>query len=144
MQSDKYFIEETLKIANSLLLKDEVPVVALVVMNNIIIGKGHNQVELLQDPTAHAEMIAITAACNYIGSKYLSEATLYVSLEPCAMCKAAIAHAQIKRVVFAAKDTSTQKSNTKFELYEHENTQQNASQLVKDFFKQKRKNNKRI
>lgn len=139
MHSDKYFIEETLKIANAIGLKDEVPVAALVVVDGKIIGKGNNQVEMLQDPTAHAEMIAITAACHYIGSKYLSQATLYVSLEPCAMCKAAIAHAQIKRVVFAAKDTSNNKNNTEYILLDDAAIQQDASQMVSHFFKQKRK-----
>jgi len=140
MHSDKYFIEETLKIANAIGLKDEVPVAALVVVDGKIIGKGNNQVEMLQDPTAHAEMIAITAACHYIGSKYLSQATLYVSLEPCAMCKAAIAHAQIKRVVFAAKDTSNNRNNTEYILLDDASIQQDASQMVSQFFKQKRKN----
>ncbi|QQR97098.1 MAG: nucleoside deaminase [Sphingobacteriales bacterium] len=140
MHSDKYFIEETLKIANAIGLKDEVPVAALVVVDGKIIGKGNNQVEMLQDPTAHAEMIAITAACHYIGSKYLSQATLYVSLEPCAMCKAAIAHAQIKRVVFATKDTSSNKNNTEYILLDDASIQQDASQMVSQFFKQKRKN----
>jgi tRNA(adenine34) deaminase len=140
MHSDKYFIEETLKIANAIGLKDEVPVAALVVVDGKIIGKGNNQVEMLQDPTAHAEMIAITAACHYIGSKYLSQATLYVSLEPCAMCKAAIAHAQIKRVVFAAKDTSNNRNNTEYILLDDASIQQDASQMVSHFFKQKRKN----
>lgn len=139
MHSDKYFIEETIKIAKSQQLREEVPVAALVVINEKIIGKGYNQVELLQDPTAHAEMIAITAACHFVGSKYLPQATLYVNLEPCAMCKAAIAHAQIKRVVYAAKDTSSANTNTLFCCYADEQVQQQATEMIIQFFRNKRK-----
>lgn len=139
MQSDKYFIEETLKMAKSAQLNNEVPVAAIIVADNKIIGKGQNQVELLQDPTAHAEMIAITAACNYIGSKYLTNATLYVNLEPCGMCKTAIAHAQIKRVVYAAKDTSNINSTTEFCHYAEVLVQQEASTMITQFFKKKRR-----
>jgi tRNA(adenine34) deaminase len=84
----------------------EVPVGALVVAGGkTIIGKGYNQTERLHDVTAHAEMIAITAASTYMGAKYLPECTLYVTLEPCVMCAGAIAWAQIERIVFAAHDT---------------------------------------
>jgi tRNA(adenine34) deaminase len=139
MHSDNFFIEETLKIAKSNALKNEVPVAALVVVDDKIIGKGLNQVELLQDPTAHAEMIAITAACNYLGSKYLTQATIYISLEPCAMCKAAIEHAQIKKVVFAAKDTSSKKDISNYKLIEDIKLQHEASNLVINFFKKRRR-----
>ncbi len=84
----------------------EVPVGAVVVAQGRVIGRGHNLVEQLSDPTAHAEMIAITSACNYMGSKYLTSATLYVTLEPCPMCAGAIFWAQCKRLVFAALDHS--------------------------------------
>lgn len=84
--------------------QDEIPVGAVVVVNNQIIAKAGNQVEMLQDPTAHAEMIAMTSAFNYLGSKYLDEATLYVTLEPCAMCAAALYWAQLKKLVFATHD----------------------------------------
>jgi tRNA(adenine34) deaminase len=139
MHSDNFFIEETLKIAKSNALKNEVPVAALVVVDDKIIGKGLNQVELLQDPTAHAEMIAITAACNYLGSKYLTQATIYISLEPCAMCKAAIEHAQIKKVVFAAKDTASKKDISNYKLIEDIKLQNEASNLVINFFKKRRR-----
>jgi tRNA(adenine34) deaminase len=139
MHSDNFFIEETLKIAKSNALKNEVPVAALVVVDDKIIGKGLNQVELLQDPTAHAEMIAITAACNYLGSKYLTQATIYINLEPCAMCKAAIEHAQIKKVVFAAKDTSSKKDISNYKLIEDIKLQNEASNLVINFFKKRRR-----
>ncbi|MDX2195954.1 MAG: nucleoside deaminase [Cytophagales bacterium] len=83
----------------------EIPVGALIVSDNKVISKAHNQVQLLQDPTAHAEMLAITSACNFMGSKYLKDCTLYVTLEPCLMCAGAIKWAQIPTLVYGAKDT---------------------------------------
>lgn len=83
---------------------DEIPVGAVIVLENRIIGKGFNQVELLNDPTAHAEMLAISAACSTIHNKYLTGATLYVTLEPCPMCAGAIVWSKIDRVVFGATD----------------------------------------
>lgn len=82
----------------------EIPVGAVIVKDNVIVGRGHNLVEKLCDPTAHAEMIAITAACESIGKKYLKECTLYVTLEPCPMCAGALIWAKIKTVVFGASD----------------------------------------
>ncbi len=83
---------------------DEVPVGALVVFENKIIGKGYNQIERLQDPTAHAEMIAITAAAGYLNSRRLEQCTLYVTLEPCSMCAGAVVLARIATLVFGAYD----------------------------------------
>lgn len=82
----------------------EVPVGAVVVKEGQIVGRGHNHVERLQDPTAHAEMIAITAACETIGAKYLQNCTLYVTLEPCPMCAGALVWAKLSRLVFGAMD----------------------------------------
>ena len=82
----------------------EIPVGAVVVCNNTIIARAHNETERLQDVTAHAEMLAITAAAEYLGSKYLDDCTLYVSLEPCTMCAGALAWAQLDRLVYAAAD----------------------------------------
>lgn len=82
----------------------EVPVGAVVVDNGVIIARSHNQVELLQDPTAHAELLAITAANNYLNSKYLVGCTLYVTLEPCVMCGGGLYWSQLKRIVFGASD----------------------------------------
>ena len=96
---DTYFMRVALKEAQNALHEDEVPVGAVVVCNNKIIGKGYNQTERLKDVTAHAEMIAITAAANYMGSKYLEGCTLYVTLEPCLMCASALKWAQVSRVV---------------------------------------------
>ena len=82
----------------------EVPVGAVVVYNNQIIGRGHNQVEKMNDVTSHAEIIAITAASNYLGSKYLEDSRIYVTLEPCVMCAAAISFAHIEHIIIGTKD----------------------------------------
>ena len=84
--------------------ENEVPIGAVVVADNRIVGRGHNQVEQLQDPTAHAEMIALTSAANTLGSKWLEGCVLYVTLEPCAMCAGAIVLARISHLVFGATD----------------------------------------
>jgi tRNA(adenine34) deaminase len=84
--------------------REEVPIGAVVVVDNKIIGRGNNSNKTLQDPTAHAEMIAITAACNKLQSRYLEQGTLYVTIEPCSMCAGAIVLARVKRLVFGAKD----------------------------------------
>ncbi len=97
--SHEYFMKQALKQADNAFAEDEVPIGAIVVVENQIIGKGYNQVERLQDPTAHAEMLAITAASNYLNSKFLNECTLYVSVEPCVMCYGAIKNARISKVV---------------------------------------------
>ncbi len=101
---DVYFMKKALQEAEIALQEGEVPVGALVVCNNQIIAKGHNQVETLNDATAHAEMLAITAATHYLGSKYLKDCTLYVTLEPCQMCAGAIYWAQVGRIVYGASD----------------------------------------
>ena len=102
--SDEYYMKMALKEASYAYEEDEVPVGAIIICNNKIIGKGYNQTEKLKDVTAHAEMLAITAAANYLGSKYLEECTLYVTLEPCLMCAAALKWARISRLVYGAKD----------------------------------------
>jgi tRNA(adenine34) deaminase len=102
--SDEYFMREALKEARKALEDGEVPVGAVVVCKNKIIARAHNQTEKLTDSTAHAEMLAITSATNFLGSKYLSECTLYVSLEPCVMCGGALNWSQLKRLVFGASD----------------------------------------
>ncbi len=98
------FMQEALKEAVEALKKDEVPVGAVIVYKNKIIARGHNQVELLKDPTAHAEILAITAATNYLNTKWLNEAALYVTIEPCSMCAGALVLARIKNLYFGAKD----------------------------------------
>ena len=104
MFSDEYFMNEALKEAQKAYSQDEVPVGAIVVSNNRIIARGTNMTGQLNDVTAHAEMIALTSASNFLGSKYLNECTLYVTLEPCLMCASALKWAQLGRLVFGASD----------------------------------------
>jgi tRNA(adenine34) deaminase len=101
---DHYFMEEALALAHKAYEEGEIPVGALVVAKDRIIGRGYNQTERLNDVTAHAEMIAITAAADHLGSKYLTDCTLYVTLEPCVMCAGALYWTQVKRVVIGAMD----------------------------------------
>jgi tRNA(adenine34) deaminase len=101
---DEYFMRQALAQAQQAFEEDEVPVGAVVVMNNKIISRGYNQVEKLNDPTAHAEVIALTSAFNYLGSKYLPEATIYITVEPCLMCAGALYWSKIGRVVYGASD----------------------------------------
>src|SRR5882757_7486277 len=102
--NDEYFMLQALKEAQKAYDAGEVPVGAIVVVNEKIIARGHNQVERLNDATAHAEMIALTSAFNYLGSKYLPEATLYVTVEPCLMCSGAMYWSKLARVVWGADD----------------------------------------
>ena len=98
------YMVKALQLAERAYEEGEIPVGAIVVLNNQIIGKGYNQVEKLKDPTAHAEMIALSAACDTIGNKYLKHATLYVTLEPCPMCAGALVWSKIDKVVYGASD----------------------------------------
>jgi tRNA(adenine34) deaminase len=102
--SDEFFMKQALSEAQSAFEKDEVPVGAVVVCEQQIVARAHNQTEQLQDVTAHAEVLAITAASDFLGSKYLKDCTLFVTLEPCVMCAGALAWAQLDRLVFAASD----------------------------------------
>lgn len=102
--NDEYFMGEALKEAQKAFEISEVPVGAVVVCKNRIIARAHNQTEKLTDATAHAEMLAITSAANYLGSKYLNECTLYVTLEPCVMCAGALHWVQLQKLVFGASD----------------------------------------
>lgn len=103
-QSHQRFMAQAVMLAEQAFEDGEVPVGAIVVHKNKIVGKGYNQVERLNDPTAHAEMIAISAACDTLGEKYLSECTLYVTLEPCPMCAGGIVWSKLGTVVFGASD----------------------------------------
>ena len=102
--SDEYFMTRALDLAMQAYEEQEVPIGAVVVHNNKIIGKGYNQTEKLQDVTAHAEILAITTACESLQMKYLPEATLYVTLEPCLMCAGALYWSQLGRLVFGASE----------------------------------------
>lgn len=147
MNNDEHFMKQALVQAQHAFEQDEVPVGAVVVLNGRIIARGYNQVEKLSDPTAHAEMIALTSAFNYLGAKYLPEATLYVTVEPCVMCAGALYWSKVARVVYGAQDekngyTRVQPAVSPF----HPKTeitygvlQEECAQLMKAFFAQKRK-----
>jgi tRNA(adenine34) deaminase len=144
--NDEYFMQQALTQAQKAYEEDEVPIGAVVVINNKIIARGYNQVERLNDPTAHAEIIALTSAFNFLGSKYLPDATLYVTIEPCLMCAGAMYWSKIGRIVYGAADEKngylyTTKENWPF----HPKTelikgvlQEECAALIKSFFKQKR------
>ena len=104
MENDEKFMREALAEARIAADEGEVPVGAVVVARGRVIARGHNMTERLADPTAHAEMIALTAATEALGGKYLSDCALYVTLEPCPMCAAALAWAQLGRLVYGASD----------------------------------------
>ena len=102
--TDEYYMLQAIKEAKKAFDDDEVPIGAVIVMGERIIARGHNQVERLNDPTAHAEIIALTSAFNFLGSKYLPDATIYITVEPCLMCSGALYWSKINRVVFGAYD----------------------------------------
>ena len=143
--SDTHFMKQALAEAQKALEADEVPVGAVIVCDNRIIARGHNQTEQLTDVTAHAEILALTAASGYLGSKYLPDCTLFVTLEPCVMCAGALAWAQIGRVVYGASDDkrgfmlyggkSLLHPKTRLELGVLEDE---CAALVRDFFRKKR------
>ncbi len=100
----EFFMEQALKEAQKAFEQDEVPIGAVITINDMVIARAHNYTEHLNDVTAHAEMQAFTAAANYLGGKYLNECTLYVTIEPCVMCAGASYWTQIGRIVYGAKD----------------------------------------
>jgi tRNA(adenine34) deaminase len=126
--------------------EDEVPVGAVVVMNNKIIARGYNQVEKLNDPTAHAEIIALTSAFNFLGSKYLPEATIYITVEPCIMCAGALYWSKIGKIVYGAADEKNGYLRITKETFPfHPKTElvkgvlkDECSVLIKSFFQSKR------
>jgi tRNA(adenine34) deaminase len=144
--TDEYFMMLALKEAKRAYEEDEVPVGAIVVLNEKLIARGHNMVEKLNDPTAHAEMIALTSAFNNLGGKYLMTATLYVTVEPCLMCAGALYWSKIGKIVYGADDEKNGYKKTagtnwpfhpKTELIRGVSKEE-CSQLMKDFFKKKR------
>jgi len=141
---DTYFMRKALQEAEIALTEGEVPVGAVIVCNNQIIAKGHNQVETLNDATAHAEMLAFTAATNFLGSKYLKNCIMYVTLEPCQMCAGAAFWAQIGKIVFGANDD--QRGFQYWHCKVHPKTEvvggvlaDESEALLKTFFSQMRK-----
>ncbi|HEU4573902.1 MAG TPA: nucleoside deaminase [Chitinophagaceae bacterium] len=144
--TEEYFMMQALKEARLAFDEEEVPVGAVVVMNGKIIARGRNMVERLNDPTAHAEIIALTAAFNSLGSKYLPDAAIYITVEPCLMCAGALYWSKIGKIVYGADDEKngykkTAGSNWPF----HPKTElirgilkEECSDLMKTFFKRKR------
>ena len=142
--TDEYFMKKALQEAELAFDKGEIPVGAVIVIDNKVIARTHNLTEMLHDVTAHAEMQAITSAANFIGGKYLKGCTLYVTLEPCQMCAGALYWSQISKVVFGASDE--QRGFEKLGTQLHPKTQvikgvlaQEASDLMVRFFASKRK-----
>ncbi|MBS1919971.1 MAG: nucleoside deaminase [Bacteroidetes bacterium] len=144
--TDEYYMMQAIKEAKRAAEDGEVPIGAIVLMNEKIIARGHNMVEKLNDPTAHAEMIALTSAFNTLSSKYIPEATLYITVEPCLMCAGAMYWSKIGKVVYGADDEKngykkTAGANWPF----HPKTElirgvlkDDCTKLIKDFFKNKR------
>ena len=144
IHTDEHFMRQAWLLAQQGMEDNEVPIGAVVVCDYRIIGRGYNQTERLQDPTAHAEMIAITAACEYLGSKYLQDCSLFVTIEPCVMCAGAIRWAQIDKLVFGAQEPKTGFSRHQPGLL-HPKTQivsgimeDDCRALMQDFFRKKR------
>lgn len=104
MDKDELYMKQALEEAQKALAEGEVPIGCVIVADDRIIGRGHNLTETLQDVTAHAEMQALTAAAQYLGGKYLTDCTLYVTVEPCVMCAGALGWSQIRRVVYGCAD----------------------------------------
>jgi tRNA(adenine34) deaminase len=144
--NDEHYMKLALNEAQKAFDKEEVPVGAIVVMQDKVIAKGYNQVELLNDSTAHAEILALTSAYQFLGSKYLPEATLYVTVEPCLMCSGALYWSKIGRIVFGAYDEKNgYRKSTGNNIPFHPKTvikggvmETECGQLMKDFFKQRR------
>jgi tRNA(adenine34) deaminase len=149
MEKHHKFMARAFMLAEQAYENDEIPVGAIVVYKGQIIGKGYNQVEMLNDPTAHAEMIAISAACETITEKYLSDCTLYVTLEPCPMCAGAAVWSKLGRLVFGAQDSKSGGCGSVFNIVEKRKLnhqieviqgimESESEYLLKEFFKQKR------
>lgn len=145
LKDHEFFMREALREAEKSYEKNEVPVGAVIVWNHKIIARAHNLIEQLNDVTAHAEMQAITAASNYIGSKYLKECRIYVTIEPCPMCAGAIGWAQLSMLIFGAYDLK--KGYTLFsENILHPKTEvlkailaDECKELMQKFFRERRK-----
>lgn len=149
MTSYNMYMEEALKEASRAFEKDEVPVGAVIVRDGKIIARAHNQIKLLKDPTAHAEMIAITQAAAHLANERLLDTTIYVTIEPCAMCAGALVLARVKRLVYGAPDPRTgacgsllnivrdKRLNHRLEVVKDVRKEDCAS-LLQEFFRKKR------
>ena len=151
MTDDERWMDHALREAEQAYKRKEVPIGALVVQNGKVIGRAYNQVETLKDPTAHAEMIAITAAATQLGNHRFDKCTLYVTLEPCAMCAGAIVLARLERVVFGASDPKAGACGTLFNIVKDKRLnhqvelvggvlEAKCSGILKDFFSKVRSN----
>jgi tRNA(adenine34) deaminase len=145
----EYYMREALKEAQKALAEDEVPVGAVIVNGGKVIARGHNQVECLKDPTAHAEMLALTSATNFLNTKWLNAAILYVTIEPCSMCAGALVLARIKNICFGAKDLKTGACGSVVNIVNNKRLnhrikvksgilEEESAFLLKEFFKKKR------
>jgi tRNA(adenine34) deaminase len=144
LNPDEYFMKQALQEALLARKRDEVPVGAVIVCQGRIIARGHNLTETLTDVTAHAEMQAITAAAQFLGGKYLTDCTLYVTVEPCVMCAGALGWAQISRIVYGAEDDKRGYSRFAPKAL-HPKTEvvsgvleEECSRVMKEFFRAKR------
>ena len=147
---NQMFMQEAIREAQKAAQADEVPIGVVVVFENKIIARSHNQVEILKDPTAHAEMIALTSATNYMSSKWLQECSLYVTLEPCSMCAGALVLARLGHLYFGAKDPKAGACGSVINIANHKELNhrvdiqgdilsEQCGLLLSDFFKKKRK-----
>jgi tRNA(adenine34) deaminase len=152
IMENEHWMREALKEARKAFRSGEVPVGAVVVFENRVIGRGHNQVELLQDPTAHAEMIALTAATNALQSKWLLEASLFVTVEPCPMCAGAIILARLKQLIYGIQEGKTGAHSSIYNLLNDPRMNHQVEVVpgilsaecaaqMSDFFEKVRKNN---
>ena len=143
-------MQEALKEARKAFEEDEVPVGAVVVYDGKVIARGHNQIERLKDPTAHAEMLALTSAANFLETKWLNDCSLYVTIEPCSMCAGALVLARIKDLYFGARDPKTGACGSIINIANHKRLnhrikvkkgilEKESASLLKEFFKKKRK-----
>ncbi len=147
---DEFYMQEALKEAQKAAQEDEVPVGCVVVHEKRIIARAHNQVERLKDPTAHAEMLALTSATNYLGIKWLNGVSLYVTIEPCSMCSGALVLARIKTLFYGAPDPKTGACGSIFNIVNNKKLnhrikvykgllKEECGLLLSQFFKNKRK-----
>lgn len=147
--SDETYMKEALKEAEKAFEKDEVPVGAVIVHKGTVIARSHNQIKLLKDPTAHAEMIAITQAASYLGNERLPDAVIYTTVEPCAMCAGALVLARVKKLVYGASDPKTGAAGSVMNITDNKKLnhrikvkkgvlEKESATLLKEFFKAKR------
>jgi tRNA(adenine34) deaminase len=147
---DQYYMSEALKEAQKAFDRDEVPVGAVIVHEGRVIGRAHNQIKLLKDPTAHAEMIALTQAASYLKNERLINTTVYVTIEPCSMCAGALVLARVKRLVFGAIDPKTGACGSVVNIADNKKLnhrvnidkgvlENECAWLLKEFFKKKRR-----